>query len=483
MDQQSSSKNKIISTILSIAVVLMLIFSGPVRAITLGIEIEDEEVAAGEAVEITAKVDLHSNDIVPENLNFTIIIEDESNTYTCVFDIEGNKLTACPDFDVTSSGHNLIYYDTNTSLSGYGYGYGDEYTTLTTSFGYGYGYGYSYGYGYDDYSTSLKEDAEMTFKIIWTTPKVDEETDYSVSLEAKMNGGGNDFTYTTLLDNQGSFTVSPEEEPRGSYFIGLKPHIPDYDKKVKQLTDGLFLHIKNHVKGTCNQMKGIIERSEEGKVYTNTSQFQEQMKYMGLENVEAVMTNSFGEDVDPGEISKEIRSQIQSKLQNKKISKIENIKRNVEVITFIREDGTSISLIEITYEVDMGEYVLEIPKTVAATAEEIQGNFEVLIKDPVIMFSNTDISFAIESKTNEVESLVNESQSISISKLEEEQTQPEPAPPQEEEEEEEDEDEEPLPPAPTPEVTKEFPWVFWVIGFIVVAIFIIAFILIKKRSD
>ncbi len=498
MAVQSSSKNKIPSTILSIAIVLLLIFSGPVRAITLGIDIEDDKVEAGEVIEFTAKVDLHSQDILPELLLFNIDITGGEETHGCTFDINGKPIggtydlegkrisepAECEGFKVIPVSHNYTYYRENTSLYGYGYGFSlnqNESGTFGVDFGYGYGYGYSYGYGYNQYTTQMKEGAEIVFKIRWTAPEVKEETEYSIIFDTLAMGEEDwvfYFPYRPL--EQGKFTVYPK--PHGSFFRGIKKQMPTYDQKVKEITDGLVLQTKNKVEDACNQMRGVIERSEEGKVYTNTSQFQEQIRRLGLDNVEAVMTNSFGEHVEPKALSDEIKAQISNKIGDKEWSQISKVKRNVKVTTFIKEDGTSMSLIEISYEVESGDYVVEIPKSVAGSADEIEGNFEVLINDPVIRFEDSNVAFEIESKTNKVEGKVNASKGIRLSKLEEEEQQPEPAPIQEEEEDKE-EDEEPLPPAPKPPVSKETPWIFWVIGFAVAAIFIVSFVMIKKHKS
>ncbi|MDK2907714.1 MAG: hypothetical protein PWQ87_172 [Candidatus Woesearchaeota archaeon] len=484
-----SKKTKAFSSIISVAVVLMLIFSGPVRAITLGVDIKDDKVTEQQEVEITAKVDLHSRDIVPEDLNFTITIKDEHNKeeYSCVFDINGDGLEGCQDFEITPMSQNFIYHDTKTALYGYGYGYdGSGYTTIGTSLGYGYGYGYKTGYGYDTYSTSLTDSAEIVFKITWTTPEVDEETTYSVSLEAKAKIGEG-FTYATLLENQGSFTVSPEEDSGGSGHTPVKPREEtEYEKRLDELTEGLLLHIKKNVINVCDQMKGVIEGAKESKVFTDTSEFNEQINKLGLDNVEAVMTNLIEEEVTPKELSEEVREQVKEKIGEKELKEVSNIKRNVNVITFITEDGTSSSIIEISYDVELGDYVVEVPKSVAETADEIEGNFEVLVNDPVLMFSNTDnVEFAVESKTNEVEEKLNESIALSkLEEIEEDEIEPEPVLPEEEEEEDEDEPEpvEPTPPAEEEEKSSlAWLWISLVLLAVIVVISIIAYRRSKKE--
>jgi hypothetical protein len=460
-----------------------------VRAITLGIDVQDDTVIPCQDVVITAKVDLHSNDIVPEDLNFTIVIEGGDNAYTCVFDIGATKLSECEGFEISYPGHNLIYYDTSTSLSGYGYGYdGTEYITTTTSFGYGYGYGYSYGYGYgysygygyDDYSTSLKEDAEITFTIKWTAPSAEEETDYSVSLEAKIEGGGNGFAYTTLLSNQGSFTVSPEEEEAVYIPNTDRPgKKTEYGNMVIELTQSLSLDMRNRVRNTCNLMRGIIESAKESSVTTDISQFQEQIKNLGLENVGAVMTNVMEErQFMPSGLSSEVRE----KFKDKVFVDIANVIKNVKITTFIGKDGTSANLIEVSYTIDNGDFAIEIPKTVVATADEIQGNFEVLVNDPVLLFNDVRTAeFGIEAETNELEEINKEIEEISISKVEERQQSTTTPTPTEEGGREEAEQE---PPEPTPPVSgeEEKGSLAWLWILLIVAIIAVVVLVIQRKT-
>jgi hypothetical protein len=246
------------------------------------------------------------------------------------------------------------------------------------------------------------------------------------------------------------------------------------------LTQGLTLDIKNRVKDTCNQMKGIIENATESSLTTNTSQFQEQIKTMGLENVEAVMTNVMEEkQFMPSGLSKEVREQFKDKV----FVDIANVIRNVKITTFINEDGTSISLIDVSYTIDHGDFAIEIPKTVAATADEIQGNFEVLIRDPVLLFNDVStIEFGVEAETNNLEGINEEIKEISISKVEDRQ---QPTPPEEEEGEEEEEtppseedDEDKVPPV---EEEKGINWGLWLV-IIILLIGLTLWIILRKKK-
>ncbi|MDI3543780.1 MAG: hypothetical protein PWQ28_61 [Candidatus Woesearchaeota archaeon] len=124
-----------------------------------------------------------------------------------------------------------------------------------------------------------------------------------------------------------------------------------------------------------------------------------------------------------------------------------------------------------------------MPKSVAETADEIEGNFEVLVNDPVLMFSNTDnVEFAVESKTNEVEEKLNESIALSkLEEIEEDEIEPEPVPPEEEEEEDEDEPE-PVEPTP-PEEEEEKSSLAWLwISLVLLAVIVVVSIIAYRRS-
>jgi hypothetical protein len=182
----------------------------------------------------------------------------------------------------------------------------------------------------------------------------------------------------------------------------------------------------------------------------------------------------------PSGLSKEVREQFKDKV----FVDIANVIRNVKITTFINKDGTSISLIDISYTIDHGDFAIEIPKTVAATADEIQGNFEVLIRDPVLLFNDVRIvDFSVEAETNNLDGINEEIKEISISKVEDRQ---QPTPPKEEEEEEEvtepseGEDKEDIIPPPVEE-EKGINWGLWLVIIILLTGLMLWIILRKKK--
>jgi len=82
--------NKFISIFVTLAIIVGLIISGPVSAITLGIT-DVSDTTPNEATDVTflGKIDLHTPDIIALQ-NVTVEI---SNGDTCTFDLNGEVLT------------------------------------------------------------------------------------------------------------------------------------------------------------------------------------------------------------------------------------------------------------------------------------------------------------------------------------------------------------------------------------------------------
>ena len=189
------NSSKIISGILTLMIIGILLFSGPAKAITLGItDISSSGTPnEGSNVYFLAKIDIHTNDIIPLT-NVTIFIEHLNGTAipnaNLTFDLNANILST----HTSSLSIELVNAQTNynPTTAGYGYGYGynsssGTYTNINQSFDYGYGYGY--GYGYDSFNTAIKSGtsattAEFIYNVTWTTPSVDSNTEYKVKMYA-----------------------------------------------------------------------------------------------------------------------------------------------------------------------------------------------------------------------------------------------------------------------------------------------------------
>jgi PGF-pre-PGF domain-containing protein len=151
---QSKSRTKMhrryASIGITIAVVIMMVLSGPVSAVTIGITgLDGTSPTQGESISFNVTATIEDTDRYVPIDNFSLDITG-STSKEVVFSTEGNVLSG-GDSGITvvavtapssaKYGHGYGYgYDSNVD---YGYGYGYD-------FGYGYGYGYGYGAGGED---------------------------------------------------------------------------------------------------------------------------------------------------------------------------------------------------------------------------------------------------------------------------------------------------------------------------------------------
>lgn len=146
--------SKAVSVFLSILVIGMLVFVGPVDAYRLQITgLQHGAYRVGDVVNFLATAEINSNEIVPIK-NISLEVNDQ---IVCTFDVSGNPLTPCFGINITQV--------SGTSQQGYGYGYntfqqgwnGNNNSAHAGNWtGYGYGYGYGYGSGEFVYNISIQ---------------------------------------------------------------------------------------------------------------------------------------------------------------------------------------------------------------------------------------------------------------------------------------------------------------------------------------
>jgi len=203
------NSSKIISGILTLIIIGILLFSGPAKAITLGItDISDTTPNEESTVSFLAKIDIHTNDRIPLT-NITVNMKNSNANIidTCTFYLNGTELSDTNETFVIEKLHSNYNY--SASLSGYGYGYGYDsnsgtYTNINQSFG--YGYGYLAGYGYNTFNETINSGtgattAEFIYNVTWTTPSVAADSTYSIQLMAYANDGTNTAKYYTKTDS------------------------------------------------------------------------------------------------------------------------------------------------------------------------------------------------------------------------------------------------------------------------------------------
>ncbi|MDD4750156.1 MAG: hypothetical protein PHD26_09630, partial [Methanosarcinaceae archaeon] len=125
---------------ITLAIVLMLVLSGPAGAVKLHIDLDKTEVEQGKPLEftVTSKIEARDSYVPIENYSVKINGGDTNNVHEIIFS---------PDGEIISNNNGGIIKISKViskpSENEYGYGYGYGY-----NFGYGYGYNFGYGYGY-----------------------------------------------------------------------------------------------------------------------------------------------------------------------------------------------------------------------------------------------------------------------------------------------------------------------------------------------
>ncbi|ABE53085.1 PGF-CTERM sorting domain-containing protein [Methanococcoides burtonii] len=145
---QSKSRTKMhrryASIGITIAVVIMMVLSGPVSAVTVGITgLDGTTPTKGDSVTFDVTATIEDPDKYVPIDNFSLDITGATTTEV-VFSTDGTVL----------SGSGITVVAVTSPLSaeyGHGYGYGyDSNVGYGYDFGYGYGYGYGYGAGGED---------------------------------------------------------------------------------------------------------------------------------------------------------------------------------------------------------------------------------------------------------------------------------------------------------------------------------------------
>jgi len=183
-------------------VIGMLVLVGPVDALFLKLDgFKTTPYNVGETINFVGKIDINSNERV-DLQNVSVEVNDQ---IVCTFDINANKLTACPGVNVT-----LV---SNSANFGYGYGYnsferGWNGSNRSSNAGNWTGYGYGYGYGYGGngelvYSVSinspqayLRIPGNNEIKLVSQTPTqmFNSRTEHVV-IRPYNNGGNNNFLF------------------------------------------------------------------------------------------------------------------------------------------------------------------------------------------------------------------------------------------------------------------------------------------------
>jgi len=154
---------KIIASVITLAVIALLVFAGPASAINLGLsEFSSSNPEKGEVISTTATITINSNERMSMPNPAGVFIDGD---LMCAFALNSDQTCADSGITVTlisTSDANGYGYNAD-----YGYGYGYNY-------GYNYGYSNEYGYGYTGYGYGYQQgysNSKFTYNITIDTSK------------------------------------------------------------------------------------------------------------------------------------------------------------------------------------------------------------------------------------------------------------------------------------------------------------------------
>ncbi len=149
-------KSLLPSTIITLAIVVMLIISGPAQAVAVVISGLDGPYMKGESIDFQVKIEINDPDKYVPITNISLDLNGPVRKET-IFDLNGKRI---------SGDHNITIEPVSnlkklTKDFGYGYGYG-----LDNQTGYGYNFGYGYGYGSGKGKISVTYDVSIKTKYL-----------------------------------------------------------------------------------------------------------------------------------------------------------------------------------------------------------------------------------------------------------------------------------------------------------------------------
>jgi len=130
--------SKIFSVIIALAVITLLVLSGPAEAFVLELTIPNSSLFKGDKISFTASVKINSNEILNISHFVLKLTGSGSNIVNCEFKVDGTIISGCTGISIV-----------RISSADYGYGYGYNYG-YNSGYDYGHGYGYGYGYGFNN---------------------------------------------------------------------------------------------------------------------------------------------------------------------------------------------------------------------------------------------------------------------------------------------------------------------------------------------
>jgi len=223
-------KTKFIAGFITVLIIAMIIFSGPASAITVSLTLQGGNESTG-IYDYKAVVDIHTNDVVPLDLVYIKLTNDNTSAVSnCYFNLVTKEYNStystestsgiCSKISIANITNNAAY--TTSYGYNYGYGYGDGLSPYDTeglnnvSWNYGYGYGYANGYGYNSFTENLSTTGEVIvlFRVDSANSKFTAGNTYSIKAGiAGVKTGAIEYTYynkdSVIFIGKGGDSVNP----------------------------------------------------------------------------------------------------------------------------------------------------------------------------------------------------------------------------------------------------------------------------------
>lgn len=264
-------KGNFISVFLTLLVLVMVIFSGPVHAIDVNFQDLPEEIDVSNSLPITFSLEVQINDgeflpLINTDVRFSVGSEEAS----CRIN-DDNSVDGCNFLSVASR-----TIDGLDSRKDYGYGYGYGY--LTNNLGW-QDFGYGYGYGYGERGVLGSGSGKIVYNLV-VNPNLlpNGFIDKNVQVEAEVTGGSED--NKAVFRGKGEFLVkksvkSDSESVADAKAALIFDKIKGANTLEEEITSNLNLIslISDNVKiswsssdnNALNPFSGIVSRPKNGE--------------------------------------------------------------------------------------------------------------------------------------------------------------------------------------------------------------------------
>lgn len=187
--KRKSHRKKAYSYLITFAVILLLMLTGPANALNVDIPDLPSTVTAGQLITFSITVDILNGEHIPLKYSELLFTNPSNTVDTCRILNTGSisSVPSCP--------YNLQVSLSQSNNLGYGYGYGYGYNT--PPFGYGYNFGYGYGY-----SPTGNQPGKVTYQVIWNTAGI---VTGAYKIQAAVHAGT---TSVTWFSSEKSITVN-----------------------------------------------------------------------------------------------------------------------------------------------------------------------------------------------------------------------------------------------------------------------------------